>query len=112
MERTRARPLPDGRLAPLEALLFGSALTVLGLVYTAVFIGGLALGVTAATAALYLFVYTPLKLRTPPCTPLGALPGALPPVPGWVAAREGLGVGARGLVWVLFLWPPPHPPAL
>src|SRR5436853_4688443 len=51
MERTRARPLPDGRLSPLEALLFGSALTALGLVYTAVFIGGLALGVTAATAA-------------------------------------------------------------
>src|SRR5438132_4975963 len=74
MERTRARPLPDGRLEPLEALLFGSALTALGLVYTAVFIGGLALGVTAATAALYLFVYTPLKLRTPLRTVIGAVP--------------------------------------
>ena len=108
MERTRARPLPDGRLAPLEALLFGSALTVLGLVYTAVFIGGLALGVTAATAALYLFVYTPLKLRTPLCTLIGAVPGALPPVTGWVAAREDLGVGAWVLFGILFLWQLPH----
>src|SRR5437870_3547061 len=108
MERTRARPLPDGRLAPLEALLFGSALTALGLVYTAVFIGGLALGVTAATAALYLFVYTPLKLRTPLCTLIGAVPGALPPVTGWVAAREDLGVGAWVLFGILFLWQLPH----
>jgi len=108
MERTRARPLPDGRLAPLEALLFGSALTALGLVYTAVFIGGLALGVTAATAALYLFVYTPLKLRTPLCPLLGAAPGALPPVTGWVAAREDLGVGAWVLFGILFLWQLPH----
>src|SRR5919197_381548 len=85
MERTRARPLPDGRLAPLEALLFGGALTALGLVYTAALVGGLAFGVTAATAVLYLFVYTPLKLRTPLCTLVGAVPGALPPVTGWVA---------------------------
>src|SRR5207237_3956539 len=59
MERTRARPLPDGRLSPLEALLFGSALTALGLVYTAVFIGGAAPGVTAATAAPPPFGFSP-----------------------------------------------------
>src|SRR2546425_12083524 len=63
MERTRARPLPDGRLVPLEALLFGSALTVLGLGYTGAFVGELALAITLATAALYLFAYTPLKRR-------------------------------------------------
>jgi protoheme IX farnesyltransferase len=108
MERTRARPLPDGRLAPLEALLFGSALTALGLIYTGAFVGGLALGVTAATAALYLFAYTPLKLRTPLCTLVGAVPGALPPVTGWVAAREDLGVGAWVLFGILFLWQLPH----
>src|SRR5439155_779372 len=95
---SRERGVKNGAGARLEALLFGRALTALGLVYTAVFIGGLALGVTAATAALYLFVYTPLKLRTPLCTLIGAVPGALPPVTGWVAAREDLGVGA----WVLF----------
>src|SRR5216117_3989029 len=95
MERTRARPLPDGRLAPLEALLFGSTLTTLGLVYTGAFVGELALAITLATAALYLFAYTPLKRRTPLCTLVGAVPGALPPVTGWVAAR-GASASARG----------------
>src|SRR6059058_3591290 len=108
MERTRTRPLPDGRLAPLEGLLFGSVLTALGLLYTAAFVSGLALTVTLATAALYLFVYTPLKLRTPLCTLVGAVPGALPPVTGWVAAREDLGVGAWVLFGILFLWQLPH----
>ncbi|PYO20680.1 MAG: protoheme IX farnesyltransferase, partial [Candidatus Rokuibacteriota bacterium] len=108
MERTRARPLPDGRLAPLEALLFGSTLTVLGLVYTGAFVGELALAITLATAALYLFAYTPLKRRTPLCTLVGAVPGALPPVIGWVAAREGFGVGAWVLFGILFLWQLPH----
>jgi len=108
MERTRARPLPDGRLAPLEALLFGSALTALGLIYTGAFVGELALAITLATAALYLFAYTPLKRRTPLCTLVGAVPGALPPVTGWVAAREGFGVGAWVLFGILFLWQLPH----
>ena len=108
MERTRARPLPDGRLAPLEALLFGSTLTALGLVYTGAFVGELALAITLATAALYLFAYTPLKRRTPLCTLVGAVPGALPPVIGWVAAREGFGVGAWVLFGILFLWQLPH----
>ncbi|OLB07346.1 MAG: protoheme IX farnesyltransferase [Candidatus Rokubacteria bacterium 13_2_20CM_69_15_1] len=108
MERTRARPLPDGRLVPLEALLFGSALTTVGLVYTGAFVSGRALGVTAATAALYLFAYTPLKRKTPLCTLVGAVPGALPPVTGWVAAREDLSVGAWVLFGILFLWQLPH----
>src|SRR5713101_9820438 len=76
MERTRVRPLPDGRLAPLEALLFGSAGTVAGLCYLGTLVGPLALLVTAATTVLYLFAYTPLKLRTPFCTIIGAVPGA------------------------------------
>ena len=108
MERTRARPLPDGRLLPLEALLFGSALAAAGLLYLGVFIGALALAVTLATAVLYLFAYTPLKLRTPFCTIVGAVPGALPPVTGWVAAREDLGLGAWVLFGILFLWQLPH----
>src|SRR5688572_11303139 len=91
MERTRLRPLPDGRLAPLEALLFGAAVTLLGVVYLAAFVNAAAAAVTMATFALYLFAYTPLKLRTPLCTLVGAVPGALPPVTGWVAARDELG---------------------
>jgi protoheme IX farnesyltransferase len=108
MERTRARPLPDGRLAPLEALVFGGAITGLGIVYLAAFVGVGAATVTLATFALYLFAYTPLKLKTSICTLVGAVPGALPPVTGWVAARDELGVGAWILFGILFLWQLPH----
>ncbi len=108
MDRTRVRPLPDGRLSPLEALLFAGTVTVAGLAYLGAFVGSLALLVTAATTVLYLFAYTPLKLRTPLCTIVGAVPGALPPVTGWVAAREGFGLGAWVLFGILFLWQLPH----
>ena len=108
MERTRGRPLPDGRLMPLEALLFGTVITVLGLAYLAACVTVLAAAVTAATVVLYLFAYTPLKLKTPFCTVVGAVPGALPPVTGWVAAREDLGLGAWVLFGILFLWQLPH----
>jgi protoheme IX farnesyltransferase len=108
MERTRTRPLPDGRLQPVEALLFGSAITGLGIVYLAAFVGTLAAAVTAATAVLYLFAYTPLKVRTALCTIVGAVPGALPPVTGWVAARDDLSLGAWVLFGILFLWQLPH----
>jgi protoheme IX farnesyltransferase len=108
MDRTRARPLPDGRLAPLEALLFGAALTAAGLAVLALGVGRLAAAVTAATFVLYVFAYTPLKLRTPLCTLVGAVPGALPPVTGWAAARDDVGVGAWVLFGIVFLWQLPH----
>jgi heme o synthase len=108
MERTRVRPLPEGRLAPLEALLFGTAVTVAGLGYLGAFVGAMVLLVTAATTVLYLFAYTPLKLRTPLCTIVGAVPGALPPVTGWVASREAFDIGAWVLFGILFLWQLPH----
>jgi heme o synthase len=108
MARTRQRPLPDGRLMPLEALLFGSAITVIGLVYLAASVNALSALVTAAVVVLYLFAYTPLKVRTPLATLVGAVPGALPPVTGWVAARDEFGVGAAVLFGILFLWQLPH----
>ncbi len=108
MDRTRARPLPAGRLQPLEALLFGVALTLLGTAYLAAQVGALVALVTAATAILYLFAYTPLKQRTALCTLVGAVPGALPPVAGWVAARGDVTLGAWVLFGVLFLWQLPH----
>jgi heme o synthase len=108
MERTRLRPLPEGRLAPLEALLFGAGLTAAGLAVLALGAGWVAMLVTAATFVLYLFAYTPLKLRTSLCTLVGAVPGALPPVTGWAAARDDLGLGAWVLFAILFLWQLPH----
>jgi protoheme IX farnesyltransferase len=108
MERTRMRPLPEGRLAPLEALLFGSATTAAGLAVLAIGAGWLAALVTATTFVLYVFAYTPLKLRTPLCTLVGAIPGALPPVTGWAAARDDVSVGAWVLFGILFLWQLPH----
>jgi heme o synthase len=108
MERTRLRPLPEGRLQPLEALAFGAAITVAGVAYLAAFVNALTAGVTIATVVLYLFAYTPLKVRTALCTVVGAVPGALPPVTGWVAAREEFGLGALLLFGILFLWQLPH----
>jgi protoheme IX farnesyltransferase len=108
MERTRLRPIPDGRLQPIEALLFGVGITGVGLLYLGAFVNTLAALVTGTTVVLYLFAYTPLKLRTALCTLVGAVPGALPPVTGWVAARDDLGVGAWVLFGILFLWQLPH----
>jgi heme o synthase len=108
MDRTRARPLPAGRLQPLEAWLFGVALTLVGTAYLAALVNPLVALVTLATTVLYLFAYTPLKRRTPLCTLVGAVAGALPPVAGWAAARGDVAPGAWVLFAILFLWQLPH----
>jgi heme o synthase len=108
MQRTRSRPLPDGRLQPTDALMFGGAITVAGILYLAVAVNWLSAVVTAATSATYLFWYTPLKRKTPLCSVVGALPGALPPVTGWVAAHQGFGIEAWILFAIVFLWQVPH----
>jgi protoheme IX farnesyltransferase len=108
MERTRRRPLPDGRLQPGEATVFGGLLTAGGVAYLGVSVGTGCAAVIAVIAVLYLGLYTPLKRVSPLATVLGAVPGALPPVAGWVAARGELGVGAAVLFAILFLWQLPH----
>ncbi len=108
MERTRRRPLPDKRMQPGEALYFGVGLTAAGPAYLALTIGWLSAAVVTATAVSYLLAYTPLKRHSSLCTVLGAIPGALPPVAGWVAARGEFGVGAWVLFGILFLWQLPH----
>ena len=107
MERTRHRPLPAGRVSPSEALAFGLTISGAGLLllFAAGWLAGL-LGLL--TAASYLLLYTPLKRVTSLCTVVGAVPGALPPVIGWAAARGELGAGAWALFAVLFLWQLPH----
>ncbi len=108
MQRTRRRPLPDGRLQPGEAAVFGALLTAGGIAYLALSVGLGCAAVIAVIAVLYLGVYTPLKRVSPLATVLGAIPGALPPVAGWVAARGELGIGAAVLFTILFLWQLPH----
>jgi protoheme IX farnesyltransferase len=108
MNRTRNRPLPAERLMPLEALLFGVGLSLVGLLQLAIFVNPLSAAVAAATLVLYLFAYTPLKPRTWACTMVGAVPGALPPVIGWAAVRGSLDGGAWALFAILFIWQLPH----
>ncbi|MFQ5881885.1 MAG: heme o synthase [Candidatus Methylomirabilales bacterium] len=108
MERTRLRPLPDGRLQPTQALAFGVAITGGGLLYLALVVNVLSALVTAVSVGSYLFLYTPLKRRTSLCSLVGAVPGALPPVIGWAAARGELGLEAGVLFAILFLWQIPH----
>ncbi len=108
MERTRLRPLPDGRLEPREALLFGAVITGGGLLFLALVVNLLSAGVTAVSVGSYLFLYTPLKRKTSLCSIVGAVPGALPPVIGWAATRGELGAEAWVLFAILFLWQIPH----
>jgi heme o synthase len=108
MERTRRRPLPDGRLAPADALATGSALLVLGLAHLALAVNGLTALVTATIALTYLLAYTPLKPLTSLSSLVGAVPGALPPVAGWAAARGGLGLEPCVLFAIMYLWQIPH----
>ena len=108
MLRTRSRPIPAGRIRPPEAAGYGAILTAVGLFTLASVCGLLAATVAFSTWASYLFVYTPLKSRTPLATLVGAVPGALPPVIGWAAAADRLDGGALILFTILFLWQIPH----
>lgn len=108
MRRTLARPLPSGRLQPLDALLFGAVITAAGLLVLTLLVNPLSGLVTATTVVTYLGLYTPMKRTTPLCGVVGAVPGALPPVTGWVAATGGFGAGAWALFAILFLWQLPH----
>ncbi|MEO6026478.1 MAG: heme o synthase [Candidatus Binatia bacterium] len=108
MLRTRQRPLPDGRVAPFDALVFGTALTIVGILLLLVAVNPLSAAVTAATSISYLFAYTPLKTRTSLCTLVGAVPGALPPLTGWAAASGSLDVSAWAVFAIMFVWQIPH----
>jgi protoheme IX farnesyltransferase len=108
MRRTRLRPLPDGRLGARDALVFAAVLSATGLLVLAAFVNALSAAVALATLASYAVVYTPLKRRTSFATVIGAIPGALPPVIGWAAARNDLSQGAWVLFGIVFLWQLPH----
>jgi heme o synthase len=108
MERTRRRPVPDGRVQPGEALVFATAMSAGGLLILATGVNLLSAGVAGATLLTYALIYTPLKRRSSFATVVGAIPGALPPVIGWAAASGSLSPGAWVLFGIVFLWQLPH----
>lgn len=112
MVRTRTRPLPEGRLVPKEALAFGAGMLLIGVSYLALAVGWLPSALTAASAAAYLWIYTPLKGRSYLATLAGAVPGAFPALIGWTAATGALSLGGLILFGIAFLWQLPHVLAL
>lgn len=108
MKRTADRPLPSGRMQPETVLVFGGACSVAGLLYLAFAVNLLTSLLGAITLASYVFVYTPLKRVTWLNTAVGAIPGALPPLMGWAAARNELTGEAWSLFAILFFWQIPH----
>ena len=112
MHRTRARPIPSGRLRPRDALVFGLLLLLGGVAHLATTVGWLPALLTLASAVAYDLVYTPLKSRSYAATFVGALPGAMPALIGWSAATGQITLGALTLFGIAFLWQFPHVLAL
>lgn len=108
MQRTADRPVADGRMAPNVALVYGLVLSALGVVLLWAQVGWVPAALTLATVLLYVLAYTPLKRRSTWATEVGAIPGALPPLIGWVAAGGGFSAMGWALFAVLFAWQIPH----
>src|SRR6266516_1996925 len=108
MHRTRSRPVPAGRMRPRDAVVLGAALSIFGVTYLAFVCNPLSAALAAITIIIYIFAYTPLKRVSTFNTALGAVPGALPPMIGWAAARGTLNAGAWMLFAILFFWQLPH----
>jgi len=108
MHRTAGRPLPAARVSVLSATVYGLGLIFAGTLVLA-FMLSLSPAILGLTSSLiYLLAYTPLKRKTPLCTTVGALPGAIPPLIGWTAAGGQLTIEAWILFGILFLWQYPH----
>jgi protoheme IX farnesyltransferase len=108
MRRTKMRPIPAGRMRARDAFLIGILLAAAGITYLTLFCNGLTALLAALTIILYIFAYTPLKRVSTTNTLVGAIPGAIPPMIGWAAARGELGAGAWSLFAILFFWQMPH----
>jgi protoheme IX farnesyltransferase len=109
MQRTRGRPIPQGRVDPDEALAFGIVLAIGSVALMGVAVNWLAAGLLAAAILFYVFVYTMwLKRRTPQNIVIGGAAGAFPPLIGWAAATGQVSVESIALFLLIFMWTPPH----
>jgi protoheme IX farnesyltransferase len=108
MERTAGRPQPSGQIEPGVALALGLVSVLGGLSYLAILLNALTAWLGVAAVVSYVLIYTPLKRRTTLNTFVGAIPGALPPLMGWTAARGEIGTGGMALFGILFFWQIPH----
>jgi protoheme IX farnesyltransferase len=108
MHRTRLRPLPDGRLGLNEARVIAWGCSVMGVALLAAIANILTAFIATATLITYAWVYTPMKRTTSFSTVVGAVPGALPPMIGWAAARNAVDAPAWALFFIVFLWQLPH----
>ena len=108
MRRTEGRPLPTGRVSPNEAWVVCVLTGVAGLALLAYFFNPLTAALSFLSLVLYGFIYTPLKTISPVCVAVGAIPGGLPPLIGWVAATGFIGIPAWVLFGIQFMWQFPH----
>jgi len=108
MRRTEKRPLPSGRMPVSTGLIFGVATSIAGVILMQAFVGSLAALLAIGTLVGYLFVYTPLKKRTSLSTIIGAFPGAIPILIGWVAVMGSIDIRGWVLFAILFFWQIPH----
>jgi protoheme IX farnesyltransferase len=108
MRRTEDRPLPSGRMQPGTVLALGAGSGLIGIVYLALAVNVVTSLIGAITLVSYVFIYTPLKRVTTLNTVVGAIPGALPPLMGWTAARGHISEGGWALFAILFFWQLPH----
>jgi len=108
MKRTQMRPLPSGRLSAKNALTFAILISVVGFIELFLAVNALTGWLGLFTLLSYLFVYTPLKQRSPHSTTIGAIPGAMPPLIGYAAASGTLTWDAWILFAILFVWQFPH----
>jgi protoheme IX farnesyltransferase len=108
MSRTRRRPLPAGRLSPNVALGFSATLCAAAVIVLAASVNALTAALAAAAIGLYVFLYTPLKYRTPAALVIGAVPGAVPPLLGWTAVTDSIDAGGIVLFGIMLVWQVPH----
>jgi protoheme IX farnesyltransferase len=108
MKRTQSRPLPSGRLSAGNALVFAILISVAGFIELFVEVNALTGWLGLFTLLSYLFIYTPLKQRSPHSTTIGAIPGAMPPLIGYAAASGTLTWDAWILFAILLIWQFPH----